>query len=565
MLYRVLATDFDGTMAQDGRADPAVIAALTRLKTAGKRLVLVTGREIPSIKDALPAIELFDLVVAENGAVLYFPKQREERPLAPAPDAAFIAALKQKGVAPLSVGHSVVATWTPNEHVVLRTIRDLGLDCQVIFNKGAVMCLPAGVNKASGLAAAMEEMKLSPLNAVGIGDAENDLAFLAVCGCSVAVANALEAVKRAADITTVSDHGRGVTELIDHWMSNPSSTFGAVRRHDLYLGDSPDRTKAMLNPDQGAVLIAGSSGAGKSRLTTMLIERLVEGHYQVAIVDPEGDYGELENFTHLGDAKRTPAPEEVRDALNSPHVNLVVNLLGTDLAQRPDYFQALFGLMGGLYSNTGRPHWLILDEAHHLYPNIDERSARPADSPYTILVAAEPESLSRSALDAIGTVIAVGARANDVIAAYCRLAQVEPPSASQEPGDDQVLLWTRGHSAVVVSVGKSKQAHHRHTRKYAQGRLGEDVSFYFRGPAAALNLRAYNLSSFLELAQGVDDATWLYHLKCGDYTRWFRNIIKDEDLAAEAQSSESLDDANQSRRAVAEAIKKRYVVAAAAP
>jgi hypothetical protein len=117
----------------------------------------------------------------------------------------------------------------------------------------------------------------------------------------------------------------------------------------------------------------------------------------------------------------------------------------------------------------------------------------------------------------------------------------------------------------VVSVGKSKQAHHRHTRKYAQGRLGEDLSFYFRGPAAALNLRAYNLSSFLELAQGVDDTTWLYHLKRGDYTRWFRNIIKDEDLAAEAQSSESLDDANQSRRAVAEAIKKRYVVAAAAP
>ena len=78
---------------------------------------------------------------------------------------------------------------------MLEAIHELGLEWQIIFNKGAVMVLPPGVNKASGLAAALEALQLSPVNVVGIGDAENDHAFLSLCGCSVAVANALDAVK----------------------------------------------------------------------------------------------------------------------------------------------------------------------------------------------------------------------------------------------------------------------------------------------------------------------------------------------------------------------------------
>jgi hypothetical protein len=110
MLYVALATDYDGTLAHDGCTDPATIDALTRLKAAGKRLLLVTGREVPGIKDALTAIDLFDIVVAENGAVLYFPQRREERPLAEAPSHALIEALQEKGVSPLSIGHCIVAT-----------------------------------------------------------------------------------------------------------------------------------------------------------------------------------------------------------------------------------------------------------------------------------------------------------------------------------------------------------------------------------------------------------------------------------------------------------------------
>jgi HAD superfamily hydrolase (TIGR01484 family) len=562
MVFVAFATDYDGTLARDGRVDGAALDSLRRLKASGKKLLLITGRELPSIKDALPEIELFDLVVAENGALLYFPKAREERSIAPAPPAEFVAALKGKGVSPLSIGRSIVATWTPHETQVIQTIRELGLDWQVIFNKGAVMCLPPGVNKASGLKAALDELKLSAVNTIGIGDAENDQAFLALCGCSVAVSNALDPVKKSADIVTAADHGDGVAEIIDRWLDDPKTTFGHLRRHDLFIGERiDDKSGVSINPDTGSTLIAGSSGAGKSRLTILLVERLVESQYQVCIVDPEGDYRDFEHFTQFGDTHRTPAPEEVRDALNAPHVNAVVNLLGTDVSHRPQYFKALHGLIVGLHSGTGRPQWLILDEAHHLSPRTDTQTGFTAHGPSTILVTTHPENLSAAALQTVGTLIAVGDQANSIIAKFCELQGQDPPPAAAPPGDDEVLIWQLDTGIRLVSIAKSKHQHQRHTRKYAQGRLGEDISFFFRGPAGNLNLRAYNLATFVELAGGVDDSTWLFHLQRHDYSQWIRSIIKDDELAEEVRQAEGGLDPEGSKAAIAEAIKKRYILA----
>src|SRR5207253_1677558 len=124
----------------------------------------------------------------------------------PPPPAVFAETLRQRGVSPISVGRVIVATWEPHEQVVLATIRDLGLELQVIFNKGAVMVLPAGVNKASGLAAALKALELSPHEVVGVGDAENDHALLTLCECGVAVANALPALKERADLVTQGNH-----------------------------------------------------------------------------------------------------------------------------------------------------------------------------------------------------------------------------------------------------------------------------------------------------------------------------------------------------------------------
>jgi HAD superfamily hydrolase (TIGR01484 family) len=566
MIFIALASDYDGTLAQDGTVDEPTQQAVGRLREFGKKVILVTGRELPDLRKSFDRFQLFDAVVAENGALLYLPSTGEERLIGAAPPPEFVSALKAKHVAPLSIGRGIVATWTPNESVVLQTIRELGLDWQVIFNKGAVMCLGPGINKASGLEVALAAFDLSAFNAVGVGDAENDLAFMGTCGCAVAVANALDTAKSKADIVTHAARGAGVCELIDRWRQDTRATFETVRRHDLYLGnsvlgDSPTNLRA----DAGAVLIAGASGVGKSKLTTLLLERITDRGYQVCVIDPEGDYGTLENLSHVGDAKRSAEPVEVAGLLHDPKISVSVNLLGTDVSDRPVYFTHLWGQLTGLRATTGRPHWIVLDEAHHLSSPKSEahQVVLPLDVPASIMVTPQPDYLSLSLLRAVRTIIAVGDVAMDVVRSFCALLHLPVPAELPELGMDQVLFWECDTEVPprLVSVGEARQAHRRHTRKYAEGSLGEDRSFYFRGKSQQLNLRVRNLAAFLQIAKGVDDETWMFHLREGDYSRWFRDAIKDEELAAEARSLESSTDADQSRSLVFDAVTRRYAAA----
>jgi hydroxymethylpyrimidine pyrophosphatase-like HAD family hydrolase len=237
MRYFALATDYDGTLAHDGIVSDRTIAALEQLRATGRKLILVTGRELADLLRVFPRIDLFDRVVAENGALIYNPAAREEHSLGEAPPEALVAALRAQGVAPLSVGKVIVATWHPNETVVLKTIRDLGLEHQVIFNKGAVMVLPPGINKAAGLGAALDQLHLSAHNVVAVGDAENDHAFMSMCECSVAVSNALPLIKERADHVTHGDHGDGVAELISMIVEDDlRSLEPSMTRHHLLRG-----------------------------------------------------------------------------------------------------------------------------------------------------------------------------------------------------------------------------------------------------------------------------------------------------------------------------------------
>lgn len=562
MQFVALATDYDGTLATEGKVCESTLKSLRELKSANKRLILITGRQMPDLSAVFPELPLFELVIAENGAVLYLPETQEQRLLGPRPPEELIRILRDRAVTPLSIGECIIATWTPHEQTVMGAVRKLNLDWQLIFNKGAVMCLPPGINKASGLAAALEFLNLSAHNVIGIGDAENDIAFLAACGCSVAVANALEPVKAVADLTTPQPRGAGVTSLIGHWLEDATRYFGALKRHALYLGDQSDGTRTEL-PASGGVLVTGTSGAGKSRLTRLLVERLADAHYQLCVIDPESDYSNLEHFSHLGDATRTPTAEEVIGVLSSVQVNVALNLLATDVPQRAVYFADLMGRLAGLQANSGRPHWLILDEAHHLCPRNIRLPGFPARLDSTILVSARPEALASEVLRAITTLVIVGENAPEVLGSFCSLTGMRPPTKLQSPKDDEVLLWgTHGRETAIVRVGRARQPHARHIRKYAEGRLGDDHSFYFRGPGRTLNLKAFNLATFIDLAQGVDDASWLFHLQRGDYSRWFREVIKDEGLARQAESFESSTDVVHSRDGIAAAIKRRYVIGA---
>ena len=214
MTYRIIATDYDGTLAHDGRVDAPTLDALREARGSGIRLVMVTGRELPDLFGTFEHADLFDRIVAENGALLYDPGTQSLRPLSKPAPPALIEALTRDGI-PISVGHSIIATVVPHEQRLLAAIRALGLEWHVIFNKRSVMALPADVTKATGLRPALQALQRTPAETIGIGDAENDEAFLRVCGLSVAVDNALPSVKQMADVVLPYARGAGVTKLIE--------------------------------------------------------------------------------------------------------------------------------------------------------------------------------------------------------------------------------------------------------------------------------------------------------------------------------------------------------------
>ena len=524
MYFIALATDYDGTLAEDGLVSRSTLDALRDLKQSGRKLILVTGRELPDLQRVFPDLDIFDLAVVENGAVLFEPADRQEIPLGDEPPPLFIDELRRRNVAPLSVGRSIVATWEPNEKIVLEVIRDLGLELQIIFNKGAVMVLPAGVNKASGLAAALARLRLSALNVVGIGDAENDHAFLSACGCAVAAANALPMVKAGADIVTGAPRGDGVAETIRRIIDDDlAEVVQRIERQSVEFAQDPDGQPVKLHPQCGGVLITGASGGGKSTVAAGLVEQILERNFQFCLLDPEGDYAELAGVVVLGDAKSPPRLTEALELLGNPEQNIVVNLLGIEVAERPGFLSELMPALARLRIETARPHWLVIDEAHHLLPAGwgGAGLALPGEFAAKILITVHPEYVSPEALHNIEYVVALGAEADHTVASFCAIiGEPAPPPVAKPLEREQALFWTRGgRQTRLISLFPPRRQRQRHSRKYAEGELGEDRSFYFRGPARALNLWAQNLSMFLQIAEGIDDATWLHHLRAGDYSR----------------------------------------------
>jgi hypothetical protein len=573
MRYHALASDYDGTLATDGFVVAPTSEALARLQAAGRSLILVTGRLLDDLQRVYSVVDRFDAVVAENGAVVWWPRRNETRTLVEPPPARFVESLRARGVDPLSQGQVIVSTRRPHEGAVLEAIRALGLELQVIFNKGAVMVLPSGVNKATGLDVALRELGLSPHDVVAIGDAENDHAFLSRCECAVAVANALPAIKEHADLVTAGGEGAGVAELITRLLATDLEELApALSRHDIPLGEEKGEDggagSGIVVPAYGTtLLVAGTSGGGKSTVVLGLLERMAALGYQHCIIDPEGDYGSYEHAVVLGDARRAPTADEVLEVLADPGRNVAVNLLGLSIDQRPVFFDEVLPRLQETRARFGRPHWLIVDEAHHLLPDTRETAlAGPRERHGNVLITVHPEHVSRATLEAVDQVLAIGKVSDETLAEVTRALGLAPPSrrfGPLEPGE--AVLWERRSAQAprLLRTRPPRAERKRHVRKYAEGELGPDKSFYFRGPGARLNLRAQNLRLFLQVADGVDAETWLHHLRRSDYSRWVRDAIKDQSLADKIAAIERAGDdaarsAAASRAAVREAIEARY-------
>jgi HAD superfamily hydrolase (TIGR01484 family) len=438
MRYLTLCTDYDGTLATEGTVFPETAAALEQLIASGRKPVLVTGRELEQLKTVCPYLHLFDYVVAENGALLYEPKTDTETPLANRPPDSFVAALRARGVERISVGRVIIATWEPWETVVLETIKDLGLELQVIFNKGAVMILPAGVNKASGLTAALKKMGLSAHNAVGIGDAENDHALLALCECGVATANALPTLKEAADFVTTGERGAGVTEVIQGLLKDDLASHEPelTRRH-LLLGLDCAEHQVRIRPYGENILLTGTAGSGKSTLAATLLETLSEAKYSFCVVDLDGAYETISGAVSLGTNDRPPSVEEIRKLLRNPDQSGVIDLSGLELSKRQAFFGSLLPHLAELRSRTGRPHWLVIDS--------EQVPADGAMAASMLQISARPNLLEREALAEVNLLLVTGHSPELLIQEFCQMTQTPAPRidpVSLQIGE--VLAWRPG-------------------------------------------------------------------------------------------------------------------------
>lgn len=568
MRYLALASDYDGTLAHDGVVDDATIEAIERLNHSGRKLILVTGRELPDLQSVFPRLDLCAMVVAENGALLYTPQTRETRVLADRPPESFVNRLRDKGVTDVSVGEVIVATWHPYERQSIEAIRESGLELQIIFNKDAVMILPSGVNKMSGLCCALEDLKLSRHNIAGVGDAENDHAFLDSCECSVAVANAIPSLKEKADLVTKGARGIGVTELINKLVEDDLAEVGSrLGRYCICVGKS-DQSDVNLPAYGRNVLVCGQSGSGKSTFVTGLLERIMDKKYQICLIDPEGDYENLPGCRTVGDQKRPPDVEHVKQVLEDPGAQVIVNLVGVPTADRPGYFALLVSEIQNQRLRTGRPHWLAIDEAHHVLPCewAHTSTELPDELANLLLITVHPGHISPIARKKINTVIVVGREPGKLFEEFAKAVDKPKPDV---PNEDlprgEAMFWSVDENAIQkIKTVPSRNEHMRHRRKYAEGQLEPERVFHFRGPSSNMDLRAQNLNIFVQIAEGIDADTWSFHLKRGDYSNWLRNGIKDGDLADEVSKVEkdgSLSD-KETRDQVKDAILRKYTVPA---
>jgi HAD superfamily hydrolase (TIGR01484 family) len=566
MRYFLLACDYDSTIAENGKVAPSTAAALQRLGASGRKVVLVTGRELEDLCNVFPEYTIFDRIVAENGALLFTPATRESKVLTEPPTPEFVAALRAVGVRPLEVGRTIVSTDRSQDAAVLSVIRELGLEMQVIYNRDAVMILPSGVNKATGLRAAATDLGLSLHNAVGVGDAENDHALLSVCECRVAVANAIPMLKDRADLVTSDPDGKGVEQLIDKLLLDDlRSIEPRSPRYPIILGTGPDGKDVTINPYGSSIVVAGPSASGKSTAAMSILEQLLENGYQVCVIDPEGDYGDVEKLIALGSASHAPDLTEVAGALQKPKASVSVNLLGLPMADRPTFFASLLPKILELRARTGRPHWVIVDEAHHVLPSTWDPAVGsvPQKLLNFLLITVHVSAVAHPALKMMDSIIAVGATPEHTILEFSEaIGRPSPVNSALPSNAGEVFAWfvNDRRGLLFLRVRPSTTEMRRHKRKYAEGRLGPDRSFFFRGSDDKMNIRAHNLTMFSQIAEGIDDETWLFHLRQGDYSKWIREGIKDNDLAAEIMQIEknSAANARDSRSQIIEAINRRY-------
>jgi hydroxymethylpyrimidine pyrophosphatase-like HAD family hydrolase len=435
MRYVAIAAGFDGTLARDGRCDERCIDALRALSATGRKLILVTGRELRELLEIFPEARLFDYVVAENGAVMHRPATRQSQILAQAPPEILLQELRRRHVTPLTVGSSIVRTVHANEAEVSEALRKLQLDFQLVTNPGALMMLPAGVNKASGVLAALKELGVSRHNLVAIGDGENDLALFEFAEHAVAMQNADPLVKRVANRTTLGAYCDGFLEVTREIIA--SDLAGATPRHKILLDVDSDGREVDFIPCQDSLVVHGPAGSGKAALCARLLDQLLTLGYQCCILGAEvhglQTPAQVETFGNLHEA---PKLTDILSTLEQPTTSVAINLAALAVETRPVFADALFLQLQALHDRVGRPHVIFMREAQHFLSGVSVASSARLSEISMIYSSSERERLPAQLTSGVTFVVD---SATHAIAAGGAAGRISPlPEAGSASGKDSV-------------------------------------------------------------------------------------------------------------------------------
>jgi hypothetical protein len=531
--FRAIALDYDGTLTSTGRLDDTILGALQTLRKERLKIVLVTGRIPWELLELCPhAEELFDRIVWENGAVVW--GLRGARVLAPPVPAELEEALVQRGVA-LRRGQAILAGHARDAGAALEEIGRLGLEVQVVRNRQELMLVPAGVSKGTGLFDALGDLGISRHSTLAVGDAENDHSLLGACELGVAVANAVPSLKEAADVVLSEGGSAGLARFL----LGPavlSDETPEPRRFQAVLGTWEDGSAAKVPASGVNVLVTGGTMSGKSHLTGLLAERLLGLGYSLCVLDPEGDHvslGRLRGVLAVGGNEPLPGPEQLPRLIEHRFGSVVVDLSFLEPSAKLAYCRAALEELAALWSDTGLPHWLFVDEAqvalnlaHDRVEGFDPRR------PGTCLTTWQPEHLPEEILESLDVVLDLGAEEALHLPAWAG-------PAGGRPAPGQALLSRRGGSGPrPFTVARRASPHARHLHKYSAKALPLSQHFFFRSGAGETGLSAANVEEFHREIRRADGRVVRHHALHGDLSRWIADVLRDEVLAEAVRKAE---------------------------
>ena len=550
MKLSVLALDYDGTIATHDRIDPAVREAIAAARTNGVTVLLVTGRILSELERVAGDLHFVDGVIAENGAVVHFPESGHSTLLAPAVSDGFLAELSRRGI-PHQAGRCLVDAYAGDGGRLLDTIRTLELPLVLAFNRSRVMTLPQGVSKATGLKAALEMLRLSPRNALAIGDAENDHELLRLAEVGAAVQWGSPVLQQHADVVI---NGRGPTAVaayIDTVARTLALPIPVRARRRLLLGHTEDGREFSLAVKGRNVLVAGDAKSGKSWIAGLLCEQLILHGYCVCVLDPEGDYRSLEmlpGVSVVGGDDPPPTPRELLRALRYPDRSTVIDLSRLEQDEKIAYIRAALPALNVMRQKTGLPHRILVDEAHYFLHDAGAYHLLDLERNGYTIVTYCASRLPPELLDATDVMIVTcESNRNEVDALYSACNRCGSMEESRwrtllphlPIGQAVALPVTEesGGELRLFNIGQRLTPHVRHRQKYVDVPVTEPMAFVFPGPGGT-GRRVRTLREFVaSIEHGRPDELAGY-LRRGDFSRWIGDVFGDRALAEELREQE---------------------------